>query len=362
MVMPLLKDMLCLISAAFITLVMYFFVLGASAESSWVIFSILTLSTMVLQPCSRFEGNQTLITGALSAVLVFTQVALFSHFPLSAIFLGLVTLFSIYYGQFKPRKFLSMLLINFLVLFSTLHPVKHGGFHFLNSVISDSVMRAACIFSAATIIWLWQMLFGKILLEKPNKLINAKVSAGVVTVLKALRRLNDDIFACFLEPAYQDNTYLFEHRIHVQKNHLLVSLIALRKNLLPETNAVAHSCSVMVMQLDKLFDLMLDYAQLRRRVSDNAIFSVCFVELLGIRDEINKLLSDMVSTFPKGNFHLSTQGLLEKINRFEEVYQSVLQVSAREPLVFLLFIAGLKDFCQEYEALYSSLLAIRGQK
>ena len=90
-----------------------------------------------------------------------------------------------------------------------------------------------------------------------------------------------------------------------------------------------------------LFAIVLDYAQLRHRVGDHTVFGICHLELLSIQQAINKMISDLIAdslTPPQDNV------LLEKIDRFEEIYQNVLRVTAPDPLVFVLFIDSLKMF------------------
>lgn len=138
---------------------------------------------------------------------------------------------------------------------------------------------------------------------------------------KQLESLNNKIFSCFLEPDYPQNEYLYERRLHMQKNKCIKKI----RN--------THSF------YEKLFIIMLDYAQLRQRVSDHHTFSLCRVELIAIQQAINHLLQS-----PAKLNYIET--FEEKINRFEDIYQNVLRVTAPDPLVFMLFIDSLRQFGQ----------------
>lgn len=138
---------------------------------------------------------------------------------------------------------------------------------------------------------------------------------------RALDLLSRDIFACFLQPDYIDNVYLFERRLHESKRKSLLCLARMRER-----------------KLDTLFDLLMDMALLRHRVSDHTIFSLCSSELSAISEEISKLFLEM-SGIVRDEIVLA-----EKIQLFEDMFRHVLNVTAREPLAFLLFIASLKAF------------------
>src|SRR3990167_1811350 len=81
-----------------------------------------------------------------------------------------------------------------------------------------------------------------------------------------LKRLNQEIFSCFLQPEYSDNIYLFERRIHLQKNKCIRAIYRL------------HDVGI-VSQLNELYANLMDMAQLRRRVKDYTLFDICRPEL-----------------------------------------------------------------------------------
>jgi hypothetical protein len=94
-----------------------------------------------------------------------------------------------------------------------------------------------------------------------------------------------------------------------------------------------------------LFDVLMDCAQLRRRVSDHTIFALCAQELTAISNEINKLFTGLSgSSKSVDTFHLE-----EKIKLFEDHFHNVLLITSREPLAFVLFIASLKVLREEID-------------
>ncbi|HEX4044548.1 MAG TPA: hypothetical protein VHZ76_02650 [Gammaproteobacteria bacterium] len=153
---------------------------------------------------------------------------------------------------------------------------------------------------------------------------------------QSLRQLNNELFACLLQPEYTENKYLFERRVHVAKNHFM--------------RAACQLDEVVLTVLNQLYDLMLEYGQIRRRVTDPTIFSLCQSELIDMLQAINKVL--MAASKRKINLaiqSIDTSELSASIERFEENYQTVLKITSQEPVVFLLFIFNLKQFCLSCE-------------
>lgn len=147
-----------------------------------------------------------------------------------------------------------------------------------------------------------------------------------------LRELNKEIFACFLTSDYQQQLYLHEHRIHEQKRRIFTYLQRLKQMTLPL--AIKESKSI-----EKILDLTFDYSQLRHRVKDASTFELCAKELTGIMAAIDNIYTKLLKNSKKQD------GLVifaAKLEQFEANYQQVLQVAARDPLDFMLFLQSLK--------------------
>jgi hypothetical protein len=145
------------------------------------------------------------------------------------------------------------------------------------------------------------------------------------SIYKALQKLAEDVFACFLQPDYENNLYLYEHRIHISKIRC-AALLQKHKN---------------EPQLLTLYNGLLDCGLLRWRIKDKTVFGVCRNEMTALLDAIGKML---MSTGSDEGF------LTEHIASFEAVYQSVLLVTAKEPLPFLLFIYSLNALKETFFA------------
>jgi hypothetical protein len=164
--------------------------------------------------------------------------------------------------------------------------------------------------------------------------------------LYSLIQLTRDIFACLIQPEYNDNLYLFERRLHTQKIQFLAAAGKLRRLGEQLRSPILQIQTIeLASHLSHVYAVLLECAQLRRRITDYTVFQLCEVELSAIADEVVKL---MINITKKKNINLSK--LNGEIARLESTYQQVIKVATREPLAFLLFIGGLKALVEELEA------------
>jgi hypothetical protein len=144
-------------------------------------------------------------------------------------------------------------------------------------------------------------------------------------IIKYTRLLCQDVFSCFLSPDYLNNYYTFETKIHKQKRQWLKAKVSFEK----------YSISN---QLDELFSLILNMAQLRHRVTDYAEFIVCEREMQALAHTFDQVFLSILS--PE-KFSLALRNLEEKIEDFIAIYQQILTVSAKDYFVYFIFITSL---------------------
>lgn len=158
-------------------------------------------------------------------------------------------------------------------------------------------------------------------------------------------QFTQDAFACLIQPEYNDNLYLFERRLHNQKMKCLVALKKIRwfsqQVNSPELQAQGFQ---LASRLDHIYAVMLECAQLRRRITDYTVFQLCEIELTAISKDVIDILNAIQQ---KRNLNFSRFN--QDIAKLENLYQQVVKVATREPLAFLLFIGGLKALSEELE-------------
>lgn len=195
--------------------------------------------------------------------------------------------------------------------------------------VTQNTARALSIVGGALIAISMQALFYKL----SNR---AYTQAAARRAMRQMQALSNELFSCLLNPAYPTHVYLFERRLHVQKIKCTQSLSALHVNASTPLNV----------RLNTLYDLLQDCAQVRWRVRDHSTFGVCKQELTAIQQELNVLFDSAISR-SRPQAHDQSLVLEQHIQKLEELYQSVLQVVAPEPVVFLLFIDSLNHLRQQ---------------
>lgn len=258
----------------------------------------------------------------MTVALIFILSAILSPYLfVVAIYLFIITFAVTYFGQKYPWYFYFLFAINFAAIL--------GGC-FLPSV-QHRFETVLFIITVTLFILLLQFVYFPGFMRGQKRFWTTKS-------LRYLDLINKEIFSCFLNRDYVSHLYLFERRLHVQKINYMRTMKRLRGVMrLSDTRASVE-------KIDGLFDILMDCAQLRRRVTDHTIFFLCADELAAIAQEIHKLLVDLILFHQGKKKELDTFPLTEKIQLFENIYHNVLRVTAREPLAFLLFITSLKVF------------------
>jgi hypothetical protein len=167
-------------------------------------------------------------------------------------------------------------------------------------------------------------------------------------MIKQLKILNQEIFACYLSSQYQEEKYIYERRIHQIKKYYLRASVSFAKTV------ASHSAlNQLVNHFDHLFDILMNLAQLRTRVEDFTIFNVCHTELTAVCDELDSLLKELYAAYHQKNLTRDVKMFQQQIQQLETLYQRVLQVTAPDPFVFVLFIGSLHDAAREVEELFT---------
>lgn len=304
----------------------------ATPTACWLVWAML-LAALITTHHTWSKRLITMVTSCLLAtagVLISSYIAAF--IPLLCLYLFLVTVVCMYLSEKYPSFLYPFFLINLLILLSS---------GFVSEEL-ENLERSIFVlmgFSAAIVL---QMLWWPFSYKDDLR-------QSLQTTIACLRKLNRDIFAC-LQVDYSENIYLHEKRIHASKNQFIQSIAnarALFKAKAAGLNEAERSkTETALIMTDKLFDLMLDYSQIRRRVTDTNTFTLCGEELTAIGNEIDQNLCDVMHLLRHKKVIVNSKlDLLAK--HLENNYQNVLRVSAREPLVFLLFMFSLKAFNEE---------------
>lgn len=311
-------------------------------EAYWLVW-IAVLLTLNITGDSFWQRTVTIfITGLLTAVLVIT-VGRYANFYITCLVSTIVIFILSLISQYYPRYFVSVFIISLLILISVSFPVNWQQLNLrYNYLILGALITVMVHFIFLT-----------------NYYTN-ELNYAFIQCLTQLRDLNKEIFATLLEPHYKTQLYLFERRLHMQKNNYIRWIDRLR--VMSCLNKAKNKTKNFKWdqyhhQLNNLYDVLLDYSQLRYRLSDYSTLELCRSEMTALfvaTDTLFYSLTDKALSEEIPNF---LQALNEQIKRFEENFLHVLQVSAADPMVFLLFIASIKNLRKHLEDFYSKILA-----
>lgn len=295
--------------------------------AEWLVLSVVLLSYATRGVIVWRNIKTILLVGTFSALSVLLVV----YFPFTALFIYLVllTLALIYIGQLNADYYYPTFIILFLTLLAACMP---------DTVVS-SVYRAISIGVAALIVAVLQLVYSP-------WFIAFHVRRWVVQAVWQLDAVANEVFACLLQPDYAETIYLFERRLHEQKNKLMQSILLLHQvSKEKKMNEATQEWLIATLtQLDALFALLLECAMVRWRVMDQSVFALCRNELLAVYGEMCKLLSSLVRVIRAKQENIDLESFKHSVQLLEENYQHVLQVAAPDPLALLLFIDSLKLF------------------
>jgi uncharacterized membrane protein YccC len=296
-----------------------------SPENYWLLWIALTFAGITSGTSLLTRVRAILLTSLLTLISVTIASALTTSFVPLVIFIALMSGATTYAAQRYPNYNYPLFLITTYTLIAAYFPT------------SSINLRAMNIALGISIVLISQIIFLPIL----NRV---RWQTLLATTARQLEELTQEIFTCFLEADYAENKYLFEHRIHVQKNKVLYILNQLKK---AASTKPQHD---KINQLRNLYILLIDAGQLRNRIKDYSVFQVCHTELLKIKNAIKKNLAEVSKTY-KNASEVDTNDFSEHLIQLEDNYTHVLQVAAPDPLAILLFIITLKNLRDELEGI-----------
>lgn len=310
-----------------------------SHERYWIILATLICSLISYGLTFKARLSAIIFTGIGMAISSLLAGLLTPIYPLLIIYLFLLIIMGILIRQLFPRY---LMLIFYVQVFAIISSVEVQSF----AALGD---RFISILLGVFIVSFFQIIF-------VSRFTQHLWWWYCVVSLRELIVLNNEIFSCLLTQHYPVNIYLYEKRLHIQKNKYMSAIYRLRKltAAMEKNNVVKSSDKLIFMQnkIEHFFDLMLSGSELRRRVTDYATLIIWEPELIAIHNDITLVYSGFIKLVMGKSWHLDISSLQRNIQKLDEIYNHVLTVSSREPLVFLLYIFNLKTFSDELAECY----------
>lgn len=293
-------------------------------QGVWLLASVFLFLNISLDTSLQRRTLVIAVAGAASLGLIFIGTLLAPFALAQVILFTSVTGYCVYMGARRGKAAYPWFVVNFMGVL-TIH--------------ADGTLASALSHTQAALAGIGVVVAAQIiLLPYFNR---DEYRRCKIQVLKSLSRLSETVFACLILPEYSDNIYSFERRIHKQKIKCLTSMA-----LLAQREQAAAASSLEVRKLQTLFEMLVDIGQIRRRVTDHTVFSLCTDEMKGI----DLAIKDLFTAFAGGDGEQQEAALLalgRYITQLESTFEHILRVTAREPLVFVLMLGSLKTLVKQ---------------
>jgi hypothetical protein len=293
-------------------------------ESYWIIITAL----LGVQFCPQVLWRDSIIillcSGFIAALLAVLCCVLFSNVFCLAVFIMLVTGLSIYLGvRYAVIRGMAFI-INFIVTLS-------AGILVSQPFVTQ---RFLCVLLGFGVAAFLQLVFF------PSRSgVLAKTS--LIDCFGRLSQLNRAIFSCFISRDYPQKHYLYDKELHKKRADFLFAITKAREAGLKLRNG---QFSLILDQVENLYEMILSLGILLHRVGDHTTFEVASVEFTALAVSIAdcfQMLEDKIQ-YPHSPTRMD-ESFTEAIFQLEEINRSALQVVAREPIVFMFFINDLNE-------------------
>lgn len=315
-------------------------VVFSDIQSVWFALSVLLFSLLTIGNSFSRRLIIIAITGVAVMASIFVTSYLGAYYLFLALFLFIYSAILLFLAQKVDEWLLPVCLIMTLTMLSI-------------TVKTDQFFLSAIIWIVVAVLFILslQLIFA-------YRFSLTEWREWLILSLRHMNKMNNDLFACLLNAEYSKNFYLFEHRIHAQKIKSLQSLAHLRKfhQEIKHSKLNKTSAAHIFNKMDQLFNALLDCGQLRFRITDFTTFNICHNELDEILKEIEHSFARLLEIAHGKRKVIKPAMLEDKIQNLEMNYVNVLQVASREPIVFLLFIAGLRSLSQLLVVLQDELV------
>ncbi len=297
-----------------------------SSQAAWLILSSLLLSQAGLSAELSFQAAWNLLYYPLCALILATFVLLFSlispWFIYTAALLALVVGISTYLAFRTPSFFFAAFTLSLLSILA----------FFMPSSLESAVQRFYLILLGGFLVFSIRFIF--FLYRRRYALYYAKIQ-----FFQKLKKLYQLIF-------YTSEERKFLFRSEWEESHFQLAWRACLTALQYFKTQVSPAyCS----SLDRIWDLTLSLGSLRYRLSDYTVLTMSQDEISALLAAIFSILNEFLSSKPSSIFSSTFEGFQGAIQDFEALYRSMLQTTAKEPLVLLLFIQDLYALKEEFE-------------
>jgi uncharacterized membrane protein YccC len=294
------------------------------SESYWITLAALLSLQMSSAPLLRQKELILIVTAVLAAVAATITNYISPHVVILALFLFFSTLATVMVGLRWPLFWGATFLINFFAALSSGFPTDMDGVR----------KRFLCILMGFGIAIVLQKCFF------PSRLRN-DVRWALTQALQDLIDLNQAVFNCFLAVNYPEKQFEYTKKIHQKRRDFSYS-ISIARELLKKIKGNKDKPANILCTIEELYEIIQALGTLLYRVEDHSTFQIAYKELLALSETISKdLRAIKLLLLEKTKIAPPQDVLKDNIFQLEDVNHAALNVAAKDPMVFLLFIQDL---------------------
>ncbi|MES2216846.1 MAG: hypothetical protein V4501_00400 [Pseudomonadota bacterium] len=295
-------------------------VIAPYAESYWLLLSVLAafyLADTQIIP----QTNPSFICIGLGIALLAALSGYLVNVPLLQMsFLVVTVLITVAFGVWQPRFWRAVFVTNYLVLLAA-------------AFGTDSIAALQRYFF---------VMLGFLLVAGLRWIFFHKTSArqlkwALANCLLKAASLSEAIFSVYLARDYEQRLFVYEKKLHWQRNAFLTSLVTVRESLMEFDNAKRPSFVKLLQSVEQIYEILLAIGLLVYRVSDHSTFEVANKELLALNEGLKAYLLALAAQLQRGQLAAPTT-FTDSIQELQDINHDALQVVAPDPMVFILFI------------------------
>lgn len=244
------------------------------------------------------------------------------YFFLTVILLFIMTLLTSYYGWQQRRYFYISIVINLFSLLAAFSPAPQD----------LALERFSFILLGSLFVMIPRFIF--YMQERRHSVFYAKV-----LFFQRLRKLYSLIFYSAKSSSRLWSGELEESHFQIIWSDCLSALKAYKTKVPSDYGN----------HLNRIWDLSLSLGSLRYRLTDFTVLSMGQDEMRVLLNVLLAIVDSEIAPPSQNKHSILFESLQTAIQSFEQLYQSMLQTVAKEPLVLLLFIQDLYALKEEYE-------------
>jgi hypothetical protein len=297
------------------------------AEDYWLLLSVLAAFYLANTQIIPQTNPSFICLGLVIALLVSVSGALGVALWWQASFLVGLVLISVGVGVWRPRYWRAVFITNYLVMLGAAFSVN----------TMDALQRYFFVALGFLLVGVMRWIFFRKTSVRLMKWIFANC-------LRKTAALSDAIFSVYLTRNYQEQLFVYERKLHWQRN-----AFSFARNALARFDNTKRPAFVKLLEnIEQVYEILLAIGLLVYRVSDHSTFEVANKELLALGDSVATYLKALAAQLPHGRMDAPTT-LTDAIQELQDINHDALQVVAPDPMVFILFI-------QDFKALHARFI------